>query len=163
MRVQAAGRRLSGDVQDRSAIATVVSGLEHAWAAGNGQAWASYFAEDADFTVWFGLYLHGSDAIFDVHQEIFDSCYKSSKLRLDVRALRFLRPDVAVVQLNGRILGPGDQSPEELQFVSAAVMTKEDGCWRVALFHNTKDTVEEHLGNAISGNDRPAIQLVEMS
>jgi uncharacterized protein (TIGR02246 family) len=138
----------SRDVHARSAIAAVVLGLEDAWAAGDGQTWASYFAEDADFTVWFGLYLRGREAIADVHQEIFDSFYKSTKLRLHVRDLRFLRPDVAVVHFDGRIMGTARQSPEQPKFVPVAIMTKEDGRWRVAVFHNTKDTVDEQLGNA---------------
>lgn len=79
-------------------------------------------------------------------QQIFDSFYKSIKLRLDVRDLRFLRPDVAVVHFDGRVVGPGEQLPEQPQFVLVAVMTKEDGLWRVAVFHNTKSTVAEHLG-----------------
>jgi uncharacterized protein (TIGR02246 family) len=144
--MQSVDRRSSNDVQDRSAVEAVVSGLERAWTAGNGQAWASYFAEDADFTVWFRLYLRGRDAIAAVHQEIFDSFYKNTKLRLDVPDLRFLRPDVAVVHFDGRIVGPGEQLPEQPQFVPVAVMTKEDGLWRVAVLHNTKNTVAEHLG-----------------
>jgi uncharacterized protein (TIGR02246 family) len=94
MSMQPVDRRSPDDVQDRSAIEAVVSELERVWAAGNGQAWASYFAEDVDFTVWFGLYLRSRDAIAAAHQEIFDSFYKSTKLRLDVRDLRFLRPDL---------------------------------------------------------------------
>jgi uncharacterized protein (TIGR02246 family) len=136
------------DVHDRSALAAVVSGLERAWAAGNGQLWGSYFAEDSDFTVWFGLHLRGRDANAAIHQEVFDSFYEGTKLRLDVRDLRFLRPDVAVVHFDARIVGPGEQLPEQPQFVPVAVMTKEDEVWRIAVFHNTKNTVAEHLGTA---------------
>jgi uncharacterized protein (TIGR02246 family) len=147
MNMQAAYRHLPADIEDNSAIAAVISGLERAWAAGNGQKWASYFAEDAYFTAWFGLYLRGGEAIADVHQEIFGSFYKSTELRLDVRDVRFLRADVAVVHLDGRVVGPGEHSPEQPQFVPVAVMTKEKGCWRVAVFHNTKNSVDEHLDN----------------
>ena len=147
MSMLAACRRLSDDEQDRSAIADVVSRLECAWAAGNGQMWASYFAEDADLTTWFGLYVRGWEAIADLHQEVFDSFHKSSKLRLHVRNLRFLRPDVAVAHLEGTIVGPGEQSAAHPQFVPVAVMTKEDGRWRVAVLHNTKDTADEYLDN----------------
>ena len=77
-RLLAACRRLSDDEQDRSVIADVVSRLECAWDADNGQMWASYFAEDADLTTWFGLYVRGWEAIADIHQEVFDSFHKSS-------------------------------------------------------------------------------------
>jgi len=144
-------QRFSHDAQARADIAAVVLGLEDAWAAGDGESWASYFAKDADFTVWFGLYLRGHEAIADVHQEIFDSFYRSTKLRLHVRDLRFLRPDVAVVHFDGRIVGSAEQSPEQPKFVPVAIMTKEEGHWRVAVFHNTKDAVDEHLGNGDVG------------
>jgi uncharacterized protein (TIGR02246 family) len=147
MNMQDAYRRLSRDVDARSAIAAVVLGLEDAWAAGDGQSWASFFAQDADFTAWFGLYLRGYEAIADVHQEIFHSFYKGTKLRLHVRDLRFLRSDIAVVHFDGRIMGIAEQSPEQPKFAPVAVMTKEDGRWRVAVFHNTKDTVDEHFDN----------------
>jgi len=138
---QPGDRSSSDDGPDRSAIEAVVSGLERAWAAGDSQAWVSYFAEDADFTGWFGLYLGGRDAIAAVHRQIFESFYKSTELRLEVRGLRFLRPDVAVVHFDGRVVGRGERSTEYLQFVPVAVMTEADGRWRVAAFHNAKNTV----------------------
>jgi uncharacterized protein (TIGR02246 family) len=93
-----------------------------------------------------GLHLRGRDAIAAAHQEIFDSFYKGTEVRLDVRDLRSLRPDVAVVHFDGRIVGPSEQLPEQPQFVLVAVMSKEDGLWRVVVFHNTKNTVAEYLG-----------------
>jgi uncharacterized protein (TIGR02246 family) len=147
MSMLAVSRRFSDDEQDRSAIADVVSGLEHAWAVGDGRTWASYFAEDADLTTWFGLYLRGCEAIADVHQEVFDTFRKSTKLRLHVRELRFLRPDVAVLHLNGTVIGSGDESSEQARYVLVAIMTKEDGCWRIVVFHGTRDAVDEFLGN----------------
>jgi len=143
--MQGACRRFTDDDEDRSAIADVVSGLERAWAAGDAGTWASFFAADADFTAWFGLYLHGCEAITDVHQEIFDTSCKHTKLRLDVRGLRFLRPDVAVLHFAGTVTGPGDDAPAQAQFAPVAVMAKEDGRWHVAVFHNTKDSVDEYL------------------
>jgi hypothetical protein len=50
---------MSDEAQDRAAIQAVVAGLA--------EAWGSYFAEDADFTAWFGLYLKGRDAIAASH------------------------------------------------------------------------------------------------
>jgi uncharacterized protein (TIGR02246 family) len=147
MDMLAASRRLSDDEQDKLAIADVVAGLECAWAAGDGRTWASYFAEDADFTTWFGLYVRGREAIADVYREVFDSFQKSSKLRLHVRQLRFLRPGVAVIHLEGTIVGSCEQPPTHPPFVPVVIMTKQDGRWRVAVFHNTKDTADEYLGS----------------
>lgn len=89
-------------------------------------------------------------------QQIFDSFYKSIKLRLDVRDLRFLRPDVAVVHFDGRVVGPGEQLPEQPQFVLVAVMTKEDGLWRAWRYSITRRAQWlSTLARGMSGSDRP--------
>ncbi|MCI0330014.1 MAG: SgcJ/EcaC family oxidoreductase [candidate division Zixibacteria bacterium] len=132
--------------EDWRAIEAIVSGMEQAWAKGDGQAWAGHFAANADFTVWFGLYLSGRDSIAAAHQQIFDSFYRNTKLRLEVRDLRFLRPDVAVVHLNGWVANQGEEFSEQPHIVPVAILTKDGGQWRIAVFHNTKNTVQEHLG-----------------
>jgi uncharacterized protein (TIGR02246 family) len=136
---------MSDEAQDRAAIQAVVAGLAEAWGKGNGRAWGSYFAEDADFTAWFGLYLKGRDAIAASHQQIFDTVYKNTKVRLEIRSLRFLRPDVAVVHLNGSVVGEGEELSDEPHVVPVAVLTKESGSWRLAVFQNTKNSMSERL------------------
>ena len=126
---------MSDEAQDRAAIQAVVAGLA--------EAWGSYFAEDADFTAWFGLYLKGRDAIAASHQQIFDTVYKNTKVRLEIRSLRFLRPDVAVVHLNGSVVGEGEELSDEPHVVPVAVLTKESGSWRLAVFQNTKNSMSE--------------------
>jgi hypothetical protein len=48
-----------------------------------------------------------------MHQEIFDSFYKSTKLRVDIRDLRLFRPDVVVVHFDGRVVDPGETLSEQ--------------------------------------------------
>jgi uncharacterized protein (TIGR02246 family) len=126
---------MTDEAQDRLAIQAVLAGLAEAWAKGDGRAWGSYFTEDADFTAWFGLYLKGRDAIAASHQH--------TKARLEIRSLRFLRPDVAVVHLNGSVVGEGEELPAEPHVVPVAVLTKESGSWRLAVFQNTKNSMSE--------------------
>src|SRR4029077_13387198 len=134
------------EAQDRVAIQAVMAGLAEAWGKGDGQAWGSYFAEDADFTAWFGLYLNGREAIAASHQQIFDTSYKNTNVRLEIRSLRFLRPDVALVHLNGSIVGGGEGLPDEPHAVPVAILTKESGSWRVAVFQNTRNSMSEIRG-----------------
>jgi uncharacterized protein (TIGR02246 family) len=136
---------MTDEAQDRLAIQAVVAGLAEAWGKGDGRAWGSYFTEDADFTAWFGLYLKGRDAIAAAHQQIFDTVYKNTNARLEICSLRFLRPDVAVVHFNGSVVGEGEELPAEPQVVPVAVLTKEGGSWRVAVFQNTKNSMSERI------------------
>ena len=136
---------MTDEAQDRLAIQAVVAGLAEAWGKGDGRAWGSYFTEDADFTAWFGRYLKGRDAIAASHQQIFDTVYKNTKARLEIRSLRFLRSDVAVVHLYGSVVGEGEELPAEPHVVPVAVLTKESKSWRLAVFQNTKNSMSEHL------------------
>ncbi|MGK7389388.1 MAG: hypothetical protein ACNS60_03530, partial [Candidatus Cyclobacteriaceae bacterium M2_1C_046] len=45
----------SDNIGNDKAIKSVFEGLSEAWEQADGDAWGSYFTDDADFTVWFGL------------------------------------------------------------------------------------------------------------
>lgn len=128
---------------DEAAIRAVVAGLTEAWAAGDGEAWGAAFAEDADFTVWFGLSLAGREEIAQGHGYIFDSIYAGTTFHLDVRKIRFLGPDAAAVHLEGRVTGEGEAMPEEPDAVPLAVMARGERGWEIVAFQNTPYVVEQ--------------------
>lgn len=123
---------------DEAAIRAVIDQLPRAWAAGDGEAFASVFAEDADFTVWNGIFEKGRGEIAAGHQQIFDTFYKDTKLGVEIRSVRFLREDVAVVHAEGRVFkGEEDYAAAPLA-VPVCVLVKDEGRWRIAVFHNTR-------------------------
>lgn len=127
----------SSRAKDESAIRAVITSLTDAWTAGDAQAWARAFTEDADFTVWNGIYQKGREAIERGHGQIFSTFYKDTKLRYIVRSIRFLRDDVAVVHVDASVVKKGEDFPASPQAVPVLVMVKDKGQWRVAVFHNT--------------------------
>ncbi|GIV78963.1 MAG: hypothetical protein KatS3mg050_3357 [Litorilinea sp.] len=75
----------------------------------------------------------GRDAVIAGHEHIFRTVYKDTRLTLTVRWIRFLRPDVAAVQMDGALEG-ADNAPRVRPL---AVLSKEEGRWQLRIFQNT--------------------------
>jgi uncharacterized protein (TIGR02246 family) len=124
--------------KDETAIRAIIANLNDAWTTGDAKLWGEQFAEDADFTVWTGTYVKGREAITRGHEEIFNTIYKGTKLRLTVRSIRFLRKDVAVALTDGRVVKKEEEFTAAPQNVQVFILTKEKGRWQIAVFQNTK-------------------------
>jgi uncharacterized protein (TIGR02246 family) len=120
---------------DEAALRENVKALETGWNTKSGATFAKPFAEDADYVVINGMYIKGRAVIETQHQRIFDTIYKDTTLSLTVKQIRFLRPDVAVVHVNGIRKGPEKELNQEAMITF--VMTKEKGSWSIAAFQNT--------------------------
>ena len=123
-----------GHAADEAALRENVMQLETGWNTKSGAAFAKPFAEDADYVVINGMYIKGRAMIETAHQQIFDTIYKDTTLTLDVKQIRFLRSDVAVVHVSGHRDGPAKESHAGMLTL---VMTKEKQGWTIAAFQNT--------------------------
>jgi len=120
---------------DEAAMRESVKQLETGWNTKSGAVFAKPFAEDADYVVINGMYFKGRTAIETAHQRIFDTIFKDTKISLTVKQIRFLRPDVAVVHVNGHRDGPAKELTGDA--ILTLVMTKEQQGWTIAAFQNT--------------------------
>jgi uncharacterized protein (TIGR02246 family) len=123
---------------DELAIRALTKSLAEGWNKGSGAAFAAQFAEDADYVVVNGNYLKGRQQIASGHQQIFDTFYKGTRLWIEIKSVRFLKPDVALMHSVSRVLKPGESEtavrPAALQ---SFVITKHGGVWLIDSFHNT--------------------------
>lgn len=120
---------------NEAAIRESVKQLETGWNTKSGAVFAKPFAEDADYVVINGMYIKGRAAIQTAHQRIFDTIYKDTNISLTVKQIRFLRPDIAVVHVNGHRDGPTKDLTGDA--ILTLVMTKEQQGWIIAAFQNT--------------------------
>lgn len=74
---------------------------------------------------------------------IFSTIYKGSHSSFVVTKVTFLRPDVAIVDIDGTLTGavrlpPGLKAGDDgaIHVKLQEVMTKEKGSWWIASFHN---------------------------
>ena len=120
---------------DEAAIRENVKQLETGWNTKSGADFAKPFAEDADYVVINGMYIKGRHAIETTHQRIFETVFKDTTVTLKIKQVRFLRPDVAVVHVEGHRDGPTRELVQDA--LLTLVMTKEKAGWTVAAFQNT--------------------------
>ncbi len=137
----------SGTPADEAAIRAVVQGEADAWNRGDAEAFAAHYAENGSFTNVIGQQLYGKPAFVKQHAMILSTIYKGSHNTFTVGHLTFLRPDVAVVDIDGILTGfsrlpPGLQAaPDGSMHVKLQeVMTQEHGQWQIAAFHNVAVT-----------------------
>lgn len=128
---------------DEAAVRENVRQMEAGWNAKSGALYAKPFAADADYVIVNGMHLRGREAIEKSHQHIFDTFYKHSTLSIAVKQVRFLRPDVAVVHVNGNNRVRQGEETVVMDGTVTLVMTKEKGEWKIVAFQNTRVLAEQ--------------------
>ncbi len=123
---------------DEAAIRENVRQMENGWNTKSGALYAKPFAADADYVVVNGMHIRGREAIEQSHQRIFDTIFKHSTLNVSIKQIRFLRPDVAVVHVQGVNRVRQGEETQETNVIITLVMTKEKADWKIAAFQNTR-------------------------
>ena len=130
--------------EDEAAIRAIVAEQVTAWNAGDAVAFSKSFAEQGSFTNIRGTVFYGHKAFEDRHREIFTGFFKGSRLSMSVSRIRFVRPDVAIVDVatelsNLRGAPPGVRPNAAGKIVTRLqqVLVKDQGVWRVESYHNT--------------------------
>ena len=124
--------------QHEAAIRENVRKMKEGWNSKNATLFAEPFAEDCDGVAIGGFVVKGRAPLEAVHWQMFKGDFKDSIIALNVRQLRFVRADVALVQIdNTNTFKQGSQVKHEYKSVITLMMTKEAGQWKIASFQNT--------------------------
>lgn len=128
---------------DQAQIRAIVQSEEDAWNRGDAEAFGAHYAEDGSFTNVIGQQLYGRKAFVAQHAGIFSTIYKGSHNVFTASKITFLRPDVALVEIDGALSGanrlpPGLKAADDgaLHVKLLEVMTRDKGTWWIAAFHN---------------------------
>ena len=125
-------------------IRAIIAEQVVAWNAGDAKAFSLHFAEDGSFTNIQGAVFYGHRTFEDRHVEIFRTFFKGTKLAMTPTMIRFVRPDVAIVdiatvvsELGGRT-SPGVQARADGTILTRLqeVFVKSGGDWSIASYHN---------------------------
>jgi len=129
---------------DEAAIKAVVAERWMAgWNAHDVHQFASMFAEDADFTNVLGKSASGRANIEKFHVYVFEQFFKTSHQTGQVTTIRFLRPDIAAVDIRWEMTGAVDEAGKSIPHrngLANCVFTKSGGEWLVTIMHNTELT-----------------------
>jgi uncharacterized protein (TIGR02246 family) len=124
---------------DEAAVRALYQQLMDGWNQGSGDAFAAVFTEDGDLVGFDGTHFKGRQEIAPFHQRLFDKWLKGSRLVGEVKDVRFLSPDVALMHAVGGTVMRGKSEPvPERDSIQTLVATRQDGEWRLAAFQNTR-------------------------
>jgi uncharacterized protein (TIGR02246 family) len=124
---------------DVTAIHVLYQQMMDGWNRGSGEAFAGVFAEDGEQVAFDGTHFQGRLEIAALHQQLFDTFLKGTRLVGKVRHVRSLTSDVAVAHAVGGTVMPGEADIEpERNSVVTLVAVKRDGEWRFAAIQVTR-------------------------
>jgi uncharacterized protein (TIGR02246 family) len=86
-------------------IRSVLSGMDKAWNRGDAKAWAASFSPDAEYVDVAGGVLEGRHRIEAYHAQLLGGMLHGSHLTQNLIKIRFLRPEVAVVDVDAELYG----------------------------------------------------------
>ena len=129
---------------DETAVRNIIQEEIAAWNSGDAAAFSRHFAADGTFTNIRGQFFIGREAFMERHDFIFKGVYRGTTMKQDVVSLKFVRPDVAVVETLTAVIGvqkplPGTSTDDKGRLRSRLlqVMVKDGGEWKIVAFHNT--------------------------
>ena len=118
------------------AVREVLRDVYTAWAENDAEAFAELYVEDAT-VVMPGTYHENRDEVRVYMAAALAGPLKGSKAFDEPQNIRFLGDDVAVVTSEGGILMAGESElPDERRVRATWVLSRQDGKWLVAAYHN---------------------------
>jgi uncharacterized protein (TIGR02246 family) len=124
---------------DQKAIRGLMDRFMDAWNRHDAHAFATAFAQDADFTNWRGLGATGRSKIEEFHGPMFTTVFRNSHQAYTEIKIRFIRADVAAVDVHWEMTGvldaQGNPRPDR-QGLLNFVMAKDAGQWQIIVMHN---------------------------
>ena len=128
---------------EQAAIRRLLDDLCEAWNRGDAEAFGARDRDDGTFTNVFGAVHIGRDEFIRRHAEVFRGFLNGTKIAMPMRKLRFLRPDVAVADVDMTYSGfqalPASVTTMPDGLVHSAllmVLVKDGGDWWITAYHN---------------------------
>lgn len=133
---------------DERAIGVVAGRFMDAWNRHDAHALAALFGEDADFTNVRGTHVRGRTGMVEFLAPLFSGAYKESHLTGRLRSIRFLKPDIALADIDWEMTGatnPGGLARPPHKGLLDWALTKTGGQWLITVMHNADFTGQATL------------------
>lgn len=122
---------------DEHAIRELLDRQVKGWNSGDPEAYASVFTPDADYVTFLGSHYKGREAIATSYAPLFKKLLKGSRLGTEITQLRFLTPDVVLIQANAAVTkGARRRNPRNTKVNTSIALRTDDG-WQLAASQNT--------------------------
>ena len=134
----AADKGSAGSPEDEAAIRQVVAEFSGGWNHHDAHEMCASLADDVEWVSWRGDVSHSRKQVEDDHAMLFAGLYKNSHRSDNVKAIRFLAPDLATVDnywsMTGAKKRDGSDWPYRAGYVNF-LMSKHDGRWQIIVSH----------------------------
>lgn len=124
-------------------IRALVAAQASAWDAGDAKGYAKDVSPDVSFTNLFGMVMYGAPAFIERHQQILATFYKGTTKHHQIRRVRFVTPDVAIVDIDNEVRGvkampAGISVPPDgvVKTQLMEVFARRGGRWWIEAYHN---------------------------
>lgn len=135
----AAAQTPAAEVQIRALVAA----QEKAWNAGDGDAYSKDVSSDVAFTNIFGMVMYGGADFRARQRQVLATFFKGTTKRHTIRKIRFVTPDVALVDIDNEVSGvkampAGITVPADgvLKTQLLEVFVNRGGRWWIEAYHN---------------------------
>ena len=149
--IAAAAPQDSAQDKDRAAIAKAVQNYMDSWNSHDVHAVGLSYAEDCDFVNNFGDVTHGRAGMEATFAPFMTGVYSQTNQTGKVRSIRFLKSDVAAVDVDWEMTGAKNQDGTlrpTRKGIHSLVMTKEsDGNWLITIMHVHEFTSSPRITN----------------
>jgi len=118
-----------GNAKEEAALLKKAEAFAEAFQKGDAKALAAFWTLDGDYTDQTGRHMKGRLAIEKAFKEMFSE-NKGLKLRINIDALRFVTPDVAIEDGTTEVIPPDGGPPSRARYT--IVHSKIDGEWMLS-------------------------------
>lgn len=126
-----------GTPEDEAALRKVQESFAAAWNRHDAAAMARLWTEDGDWMGPDGYFAEGRARVENYLADAHTENWATTKNTLAVRSVRFIKPDVAVVNAECHLTGShdwwGNPVPDQ-KIVGTSIMVKKDGEWLISAF-----------------------------
>ena len=128
-------------------IQATFASLSDAWKKGDGAAFSECCTEGVDFINLLGMHVKGRRGVAELHEKIFRGPYKDSTVEFTIQSIRFISPGASLVIAPSRLDVPSGPVKGIVLSIASILFVRDDDCWKVANFHNTRReaTQADHL------------------
>jgi uncharacterized protein (TIGR02246 family) len=128
---------------DEIAIRNIIEDENATWNNGDPVGYSRHFAEAGTFTNIRGQFFTGHAAFLKQHEVIFEGVFKNTTVSQDIVSLKFIRPDIAIVETLTAVVGIAPGAPGltrddkgRLRTRLLQILAKENGVWKIVSYHN---------------------------
>jgi uncharacterized protein (TIGR02246 family) len=128
---------------DEITIRNLIDDEVTAWNRGDAAAYSHQFANDGTFTNIRGQFFTGYEAFLKQHEVIFQGIFKNTILQQDIVSLKFIAPDVVVIETLTSVSGMSETAPGmatdskgRLRTRLLQIVARQGGEWKIVAYHN---------------------------